>query len=101
MQIGGFVDSDSYEDVLRKASNGLGLPEPSEELVVSGGLVPDTEGWTLGEYIQSCGGSSSRSKKLFGVHVESDGEEEFPTEKKRKSKVKIVSANIIESICSS
>ena len=33
MQIGGFVDSDSYEDVLRKASNGLGLPEPSEELV--------------------------------------------------------------------
>lgn len=58
-----------------KAAKGLGIECSINllELVCSNGLVPDNpiEGhpWTLGKYIQQHGGNRNRGKKVWGLHV--------------------------------
>ena len=49
-------------------------------IICSSGLVPnlpiDNQLWTLGEYIKLNGGSLNRSKKLWGIYVPFDVDEE-------------------------
>ena len=49
--------------------------------MVSAGLVRDANvldgsPWTLGGYVQEVGGVSARSKKVFGIYIPLDVEEE-------------------------
>lgn len=71
----GFTDKDSHNDVLLRASQGLGLRCDVSELLLicSGGMVPDYpingKPWSLGEYIHQNGGNQGRSKKVWGVCI--------------------------------
>ena len=84
IQVVGFCDSDTYQDVLEKAAKGLGIDSYCKlSLVCSGGVVPETDicgnNWSLGEYIRYNGGTSNRSKKVWGVLVKEDEGDPFGT----------------------
>lgn len=74
-QIIGFTESDSYQNVLTKASKGLGLHCKLSllQLMCSGGMIPESpiedRPWTLGRFIKHNGGVQNRSKKVWGVNV--------------------------------
>ena len=61
-----------------KAAMALGIKCATDDLTVicSGGRVPDLpicgKPWTLGTYIQHNGGTSNRSRRLWGLHISSD-----------------------------
>ena len=81
----GFTEKDSHNDVILKASGGLGLNCDISELrlICSGGMVPDApinnKPWTLGDYIQQNGGNQNRSKKVWGVCIPIGLEEAGPS----------------------
>lgn len=68
--------------MLTKGAKGLGVKCKSSllSLVCSGGVVPDIpicgKSWTLGEYVRLNGGTQNRSKKVWGLLVPFDDEEE-------------------------
>ena len=77
MQVVGFCETDSYHSVVSKAAQRLGIADfESSQLVCSGGVVPNVdicgEEWTLGDYIRLNGGTSNRSKKVWGLLVSED-----------------------------
>ena len=85
VQIPGFRDEDSYDEVVERGARGLGLKNLENlQFVVSGGVVKNTpsesgEEWTLGGYIEGIGGQNVRGKKTFGLFVpdsDDEGEEE-------------------------
>ena len=81
MQVVGFTDKDSHNDVLKKGANGLGLKCNLDllQLLCSGGIVLNSpigdNLWTLGEYIKQHGGNQNRSKKVWGINVPIDYED--------------------------
>jgi hypothetical protein len=81
-QVIGFTDGDTHQYVLVKGARGLGIKCGVDDLAIicSGGLVPnleiDSQPWTLGEYIKLNGGSLNRSKKLWGIYIPFDVDEE-------------------------
>lgn len=85
MQISGFRDENTYQDVIQWGSLGLNIKGSlaNFRLIVSGGLVANTqlqnnEPWSLGGYIDEIGGVSARCKKTFGIYLitEDDDDEE-------------------------
>ena len=84
IQIVGFSNDNSYQDVLSRAANGLGLKyDPTLlRLLCSGGVIPDApigiNPWSLGEFIKQNGGNQNRSKKSWEVEVPF-GHEEMKT----------------------
>ena len=83
MQISGFTDDNTYQEVVAQVARGLTIKaDPVDlHLVVSGGLVMDDtlqdgKPWTLGGYVQEIGGVSVRCKKTFGIYIPLDVEEE-------------------------
>ena len=77
IQVVEFSDTDTYQEVVKKAAKGLGIMSwKAQPLICSGGVVPETEicgqKWSLGEYIRYNGGTSNRSKKVWGILVEDD-----------------------------
>ena len=74
----GFCDSDKYTEVVTKAAKGLEVKCSIDDLFIicSGGRVPDLpiseKPWTLGSYIEHNGGTSNRSRRLWGLYVPSD-----------------------------
>ena len=57
IQIPGFTDSDSHEDVITKGSKGLGITKPPNQLsllvsssLVKNSVLPSGKVWTLGNY---------------------------------------------------
>ena len=82
----GFLDSDTYEDVIAKAAKSLDIHCDLSmlSLICSGGLVPDSpigdEPWTLGRYIYYHGGSLNRGKKVWGINIPYDDDDERNTE---------------------
>ena len=85
IQVVGFANTDTYQEVIKKAAKGLGIMSwRMLSLVCSGGVVPETEiggqTWSLGEYIHYNGGTSNCSKKVWGVLVEEvEDEDPFST----------------------
>ena len=85
VQVIGFTESDSHHEVIKKAAKGLDINCDLNllELICSNGLVPDTlindESWTLGEYIKHHGGSQNRGKKVWGIHIPFDVDDEHLT----------------------
>ncbi len=83
VQVAGFSDSDSYQSVVAKGARGLGIKDIDPKnlaLIVSNGLVLDSpihgqNPWTLGDYVEEFGGVKIRSKKSFGILIESEEEE--------------------------
>ena len=82
MQISGFTDGNTYQEVVAQGARGLIIKaDPADlHLVVSGGLVMDDtlqdgKPWTLGGYVQEIG-VSARYKKTFGIYIPLDVEEE-------------------------
>ena len=76
VQIPGFSDSDTHEDVIAKGAKGLGITVPSNQLslLISSSLVKNTplpsgKLWTLGNYIQEFGGVQARGKRTFGIYA--------------------------------
>ena len=72
-----------YGDVVIKGAKGLDIKAEPEDLflIVSNGLVVDTplrcnKPWTLGNYVEEIGGVSVRGKKIFGISIPIDVEEE-------------------------
>ena len=84
-QVVGFSESDSYADVLMKASGGLSIKCDLKELrlICSGGLVKDSEingqPWSLGQYIIQIGGNQNRSKRVWGVYIPTGFDEAEPS----------------------
>ena len=82
IQVVGFTEQDSHRDVLRKGAEGLGLKCNLDflSLICSGGEVPDSPingvPWTLGEYIKLHGGNQNRSKKVWGINIPIEVEED-------------------------
>lgn len=83
VQVPGFRNNDTYEDVVERGARGLGLTNlDNVQFVVSGGIVHNTpfedgEPWTLGRYVEGIGGQAVRGKKTFGLLVlDSDEEDE-------------------------
>ena len=82
VQVVGFTERDSHRDVLRKGAEGLGLKCNLDflSLICSGGEVPDSPingvPWTLGEYIKLHGGNQNRSKKVWGINIPIDVEDD-------------------------
>ena len=85
VQIPGFKDEDTYDEVVERGARGLGITNLENlQFVVSGGVVKDTpcengEEWTLGGYVEGIGGQNVRGKKTFGLFVpnsDEEGEEE-------------------------
>lgn len=81
MQISGFTDDNTHQEVVAQGARGLTInADPADlHLVVSGGLVLDAtlqdgKPWTLG--VQEVGGVSAGCKKIFGIFIPSDVEEE-------------------------
>ena len=78
VQIPGFSDEDSHQEVIDKAAKGLGI-DPSTDhesltLMMSKGLVknlPLSNGkpWTLGSFVEQLGGAQVRGKRTFGICV--------------------------------
>ena len=84
VQVTGFKDSDTYLATITKGAKGLGISANPTKLylIISNGLVMDVplqngQPWWLGGYI---GGASARSKKVFGIYVPIDVEEEMEVE---------------------
>ena len=77
MQISGFTDDNTYQEVVTQGARGLTIKtDPADlHLIVSGGLVMDGKPWTLGGYVQEIG-VSARCKKTFGIYIPLDVEEE-------------------------
>lgn len=75
MQVVGFTNDNTYQDILSRAASGLGLKCDLSllRLLCSGGVIPDVpiggKPWTLGEFIRQNGGSQNRGKKSWGVDV--------------------------------
>ena len=80
----GFTEADTHEEVLAKGAKGLSINCDTSELllVCSNGIVNNLpilgKQWTLGEFTQQNGGTSNRSKKVWGVLCPYD--EETPIE---------------------
>ena len=81
MQISGFTDDNTYQEVVAQGARGLTIKaDPADlHLIVSGGLVMDDtlqdgKPWTLGGYVQEIGGSARC--KTFGIYIPLDVEEE-------------------------
>lgn len=79
IQVPGFSNSDTYQEVLAKGADGLGLTTSSEclKLIVSNGLIrnaplPSGLPWTLGNYIHEFGGVQARGKRTFGIYMPCD-----------------------------
>ena len=72
IQVVGFSDIDTYDEVLEKGAKGLGVKCDKSllALICSNGSIPnapiDDLPWTLGEYIKYNGGTQNRSKKSVG-----------------------------------
>lgn len=85
-QVVGFTDSDSHHDVITKAAKGLGLNCDFKllQLICSNGLVLNNpigdKPWTLGEYVKNYGGKPNRSKKVWGLNIPIDIDEEITTD---------------------
>lgn len=82
VQIPGFCDDDTYQDVITKAAKGLDIKTSAESLslVMSSGLVknmPLSNGkpWTLG-FVEELGGAQVWRKRTFGVCVPFDSSDE-------------------------
>ena len=77
IQVVGFSDTDSYQDVLEKAAKGLGINSWCRL------SLPETEicgkKWSLGEYIRYNGGTVNCSKKVWGVLVEEEDSDPYAT----------------------
>ncbi len=91
MQVVGFTEKDSYTDVIDKGAKGLSRSSDNDAidsllLICSSGMVPNCpingQSWALGEYIKQHGGTSNRSKKVWGIcqanEEESDIEMDTP-----------------------
>ena len=82
MQIPGFKDEDTYDEVVERGARGLGIKNLENlQFVVSGVVVKNTpyengEGWTLGGYVEGMGGQNVRGKKTFGLFIPDSDEEE-------------------------
>ena len=80
IQVVGFTDNDTYEEVLYKGATGLDIKcdIANLSLVCSNGIVHNTlileKTWTLGEFIHQNGGTVNRSKKVWGVLCPVDDE---------------------------
>ena len=68
IQVVGFTDADTYQEVLDKGAKGLGIKCEKSllALVCSNGIVPNAPihdmPWTLGEYVKYNGGTQNRRK---------------------------------------
>ena len=84
IQVVGFTDADTYQEVLDKGAKGLGIKCEKSllALVCSNGIVPNAPihdmPWTLGEYVKYNGGTQNRSKKVWGLLVPDDDDENNP-----------------------
>lgn len=73
VQVTGFSDSDTHQEVVSKGGNGLDIKCDVSELllVCSSGIVRDVpifgKQWTLGGFTAQNGGTANRSKKVWGV----------------------------------
>lgn len=79
IQVPGFANSDTYQEVTAKGAHGLGLRTSSEQLhlIVSNGLIRDAPlpsglPWTLGNYVNEFGGVQARGKRTFGIYMPYD-----------------------------
>lgn len=79
IQVPGFANSDTYQEVTAKGARGLGLRTSSERLhlIVSNGLIRDAPlpsglPWTLGNYVNEFGGVQARGKRTFGIYMPYD-----------------------------
>lgn len=82
-QVIGFTDTDTHHDVLTKGARGLEIKCNVDELslICSGGLVPNIpigdQPWKLGKYIKLNGGTVTRSKKLWGIYIPTDVDDQL------------------------
>lgn len=82
VQVVGFTEADTLEEVLAKGAKGLDIKCDISKLllVCSNGIVPDMpifgKQWTLGDFTEQNGGTSNRSKKVWGVLCPIDDETE-------------------------
>lgn len=73
VQVVGFTEDDTHEEVVSKGARGLDINCDISELllVCSNGIVRDVpifdKQWTLGAFTEQNGGSSNRSKKVWGL----------------------------------
>ena len=79
VQVPGFTEADTHQQVTMKGAKGLGIDRPIDQLslLISSSLVKDTplpsnKPWTLGNYTQEFGGSQARGKRTFGIYVPYD-----------------------------
>ena len=95
VQIPGFSDENSHQDVISRAARGLEINTSidSLSLMMSNGLVKNTllsngKPWTLGGFVEELGGAQVRGKRTFGVCVPkelcSDEEGDLPEEEVSK-----------------
>ena len=81
-QVIGFSEDDSHLEVMTKAAKGLGISCDISllSLICSNGLVPDSQiddsPWTLGKYVQHHGGNRNRGKKVWGLYIPFDADED-------------------------
>ena len=83
VQVPGFSNADTHQDVITKGAKGLGIDtNPGRlSLIVSHGLVrnaslPSGQPWTLGNYTNEFGGVQARGKRTFEILVDLDEENE-------------------------
>jgi len=73
VQIPGFTDSDSHQDVVAKGAQALGINNPLHELsllsLVKDDDLPSGKPWTLGNYTAEFGVPQARGKQVFGIFV--------------------------------
>ena len=93
VQVPGFCNTDTYQEIIAKGAQGLGIHAPTERLslMVSNGLVRDAplpggQQWTLGNYTEEFGGVQARGKHTFGIFVSIEvGEEKENKEENSES----------------
>ncbi len=83
VQVPGFCDDDTHQDVIFKAAKGLDIKASAEplSLVMSSGLVknmPLSSGkpWTPGSFVKELGGAQVRGNRTFGVCLPSSSSDE-------------------------
>ena len=84
IQVVGFTDADTYDEVLDKGAKGLGVKCERSllSLICSNGIIPNAPihdlPWSLGEYVKYNGGTQNRSKKVWGVLIPDNDDENNP-----------------------
>jgi hypothetical protein len=81
-QVVGFTEHDSHHDVITMAAKALEIHCDTSllSLICSYGLVPDCpiedQPWTLGKYIEHHGGVTNRGKKVWGIYIPVDADDD-------------------------